>query len=129
MREVSLKIFFILGKGLLKRNLTISLTSTIKINFTLSYPNKNHSLKLTFDIFKSNKNYSFKSNYFKKPSFKSQTKHIRSRYLFQKMAGKLKLFSINKVQENEGNKVAIGSILLAWLVFRLLKCYFDIIYI
>ena len=52
-------------KGLLKMNLTITFTSTIKSNFTLSYPNKNHSLKLTFDTFKLNKNYSFKNNFSK----------------------------------------------------------------
>ena len=33
---------------------------TIKSNFSLSYPKKNHSLKLTFNIFKSNKNYFLK---------------------------------------------------------------------
>ena len=68
-------LLFILKKDFLKKNLTITLTSTIKSNFTLSYPNKTHSPKLTFNIFKSNKNHSFKSNfsnrpYFKIPSFK-----------------------------------------------------------
>ena len=41
-----------------------------KSNFTLSYPNKNTSLKLTFEILKSNTNTSFKSNFFKNNSFK-----------------------------------------------------------
>ena len=58
--EVSLRLFFILEKGLLKMNFTITLTSTTKSNFTLSYPNKNYS-------FKSN---SFKRLYFKKLFFK-----------------------------------------------------------
>ena len=62
--EVSLKLLFILENGLLRRNLTITLISTTKSYSTLSYPNKNHSLKLTFDIFKPNKNHSFKSNSF-----------------------------------------------------------------
>ena len=47
-------------------NLTITIISIIKNNFTLSYPNKIHSLKFTFDIFKSNKIYYFKSNFSKK---------------------------------------------------------------
>ena len=54
MEEVSLRLFFILKKDILRRNLTITLTSTIKSNFTLSYPNKNYSLKFSFDIFKPN---------------------------------------------------------------------------
>ena len=34
--EIFLKLFFILGKSLLKRNLIITLTLTIKSNFILS---------------------------------------------------------------------------------------------
>ena len=54
LRKLSLKIFFIIGKDILKRNLTITLTLITKSNFTLSYPNKNYSLKFTFKIFKIN---------------------------------------------------------------------------
>ena len=68
--EVLLRLLFILEKGLLKKNLTIILTSITKSNFTLSYPNKNHSPKLTFNIFKPNKNYYFKSNFSKRPFLK-----------------------------------------------------------
>ena len=66
-------MLFILEKNLLRRNLTITLTSTIKSNFILFYSNKNYSLKFTFDIFKLNKNHSFKSNLSKRPSFKSNS--------------------------------------------------------
>ena len=65
-----MRLLFILEKDLLKRNLTITLTLTIKSNFTLSYLTKTYSPKLTFDIFKSNKNYSFKNNSPKIPPFK-----------------------------------------------------------
>ena len=70
LEEVSFKLLFILEKNLLKKNFTISLTSTTKSSFTLSYQNKTHSPKLTFDIFKLNKNHSFKRNSSKRPSFK-----------------------------------------------------------
>ena len=63
--KIFLKLFFILRKDFLKRNLTITLISTTKSNFILSYPNKNHSLKITFDTFKTNKNNSCKSNFLK----------------------------------------------------------------
>ena len=63
--KVFLKLYFILEKNHLKRNLTIILTLITKNNFTLSYPNKNYSFKLTFDTFKLNKNYSFKNNFSK----------------------------------------------------------------
>ena len=70
MKEVFFILLFILEKGLLKKNLTITLTSIIKSNFTLSYSNKIYSPKLTFDTFNSNKNYFFKSNFSKKTSLK-----------------------------------------------------------
>ena len=70
LREASLRLLFILENDFLKSNLTITFTSTIKSNFTLSYPNKNYFPKLTFDIFKQKKNYYFKSNFSKRPSFK-----------------------------------------------------------
>ena len=60
LREVSLRLFFILEKDLLKRNFTITLISIIKNNFTLSYPKKTYFPKYTFDIFKLNKNYFLK---------------------------------------------------------------------
>ena len=65
-----MKLLIILRKYLLKKNFTITLISTTKSNFILSYPNKNYSLKLIFNIFKSNKNYSFKNNLSKNNSFK-----------------------------------------------------------
>ena len=62
-------VFFILGKLILRWNLTITLTLTTKSNFTLSYPNKNCSLKLTLTYssqiqMNSFKSYSSKSNFF-----------------------------------------------------------------
>ena len=60
LKEVSLKKKFILGKNILKKNLTITLISIIKSNFTLSYSNKNHYRKLIFNIRKSNTNQFFK---------------------------------------------------------------------
>ena len=56
LEKVSFELLFILEKVLLKYNLTITLILTTRSNFTLSYPNKNYSLKLTFDIFKPNIN-------------------------------------------------------------------------
>ena len=76
--EVSLKLLFIIGNDLLKMNLIITLTSTIKSNFTLSYQNKNQSLKFIFDILKPNKNNSVKSNSFKSNSFKRS--HFKSNF-------------------------------------------------
>ena len=50
------KTYFWNSKRPFEGDLTITLISTTKSNFTLFYPNKNHSLKLTFDIFKLNTN-------------------------------------------------------------------------
>ena len=55
------EITFYSRKRPFKKNLTITLTLTIKSNFTLSHQNKNHSLKLTFDIFKPNENHLLKA--------------------------------------------------------------------
>ena len=59
LEKVFLKLLFIIGKYLLRGNLNITLTSTTKSNFTLSYPKKNHAFKSIFDIFKPNTNQFF----------------------------------------------------------------------
>ena len=73
LEEVSLKLLFILKKDFLRGNLVITLTSTIKNNFTLSYQNKNRYLKITLTYSNQTQSNIFKSNSFKRPSFKSNS--------------------------------------------------------